>query len=59
VCGQPTTLEFDVVGRGDFTENVLTGTYSVIGPTDVGRGNGRIVAEPGVGGTRESHVHCD
>lgn len=59
VCGQPTTLEFRVVGRGDFTENVLTGTYSVTGPTDVGRGNGRIVAEPGVGGTYEGQVHCD
>lgn len=59
VCGQPGVLEIEVVGRGDFNENLLTGTYTVIGPTDVGRGNGRIVSQPGVGGTYEGQVHCD
>jgi hypothetical protein len=58
-CGQPVTLTFRNQGQGDFNENVLTGSYSVIGPTDVGHGNGTIVGEPGVGGTYEGQVHCD
>lgn len=58
VCGQPATLEIRVVGQGDFTENVLTGTYSVVGPNDVGNGSGKLVGEPGVGGSYEGNVHC-
>ena len=59
VCGQAVTLTFEVVGRGDFTTNTLTGTYSIIGPAETGRGNGKIVGEPGVGGTYEGQVHCN
>jgi hypothetical protein len=59
VCGEPVELEFRVQGTGDFTANELTGSYSIVGPTDVGRGNGRITSEPGVGGTYEGQVHCD
>jgi hypothetical protein len=58
-CGQPTSLEFRVVGRGDFVGNTLEGNYTVIGPTDVGHGHGRIVGVPGTGGTYEGQVHCD
>jgi hypothetical protein len=57
-CGQPVELTFEVVGQGDFTQNVLTGTYSIIGPAETGHGNGTIVSEPGVGGTYEGQVHC-
>jgi hypothetical protein len=57
-CGQPVTLEFSVVGQGSFTENVLMGTYSVTGPTDVGGGNGVILSQPGVGGSYDGKVHC-
>lgn len=59
VCGQPVTLEFLVVGGGNFNENVLTGQYTVLGSPDVGRGNGRIVGAPGAGGSYEGQVHCD
>jgi hypothetical protein len=59
VCGEPVALEFSVVGGGDFGENVLAARYTVIGSPHVGRGNGRIVGEPGVGGTYEGDVHCD
>ncbi len=59
VCGQAVTLTFLVVGKGDFSENVLTGHYTITGPTETGRGNGTIVGEPGVGGTYEGQVHCD
>jgi hypothetical protein len=59
VCGQAVELEFRNEGTGDFNANVLTGTYSIIGPTEVGRGNGTITGEPGVGGTYEGQVHCD
>jgi hypothetical protein len=57
-CGQPVALTFEVVGRGDFAGNALTGTYSVIGPVTAGRGNGVIMSEPGVGGSYEGQVHC-
>jgi hypothetical protein len=59
VCGQAVELEFRNEGTGDFNTNVLTGTYSIIGPTEVGRGNGTFTGEPGVGGTYEGQVHCD
>jgi hypothetical protein len=59
VCGQQVTLTFRNVGRGDFNENVLTGHYTVIGGPPVGRGNGTIQGQPGVGGTYEGKVHCD
>ena len=59
VCGQPGTFDMEVAGRGDFNENILTGIYTVIGPTDVGRGHGRILSQPGVGGDYEGQVHCD
>lgn len=58
VCGQSVTLTFRVVGQGHFGEETLTASYSVIGPADVGRGNGTITGEPGVGGTYEGKVHC-
>jgi hypothetical protein len=58
-CGAPVELTFLVVGRGDFNANVLTGTYTVIGPGPVGKGHGEFVAEPGVGGVHEGSVHCD
>ena len=58
VCGQAVTLTFRVQGEGDLVAGTLSGTYSVIGPTDVGRGNGTIEGEPGVGGTYEGAVHC-
>jgi hypothetical protein len=58
VCGQATTLTFRVQGKGDLVAETLTGTYSVIGPTDVGRGNGTIEGVPGEGGTYEGNVHC-
>jgi hypothetical protein len=59
VCGQQVTLTFRNVGRGDFNQNVLTGHYTVIGGPPVGRGNGTIQGQPGVGGTYEGKVHCD
>ena len=47
----------------------ISGTYtgiehadqwvSIIGTTPVGGGSGRIVGEPGVGGTYEGQVQCD
>jgi hypothetical protein len=58
VCGQPVDLEFRVEGTGDFTSNTLHATYSIVGPTDVGRGNGTLDSVPGVGGTYEGQVHC-
>src|SRR5256885_8310301 len=57
-CGQPVELEFRVEGTGDFTTNTLHGRYSIVGPTDVGNGNGTIDSVPGVGGTYEGQVHC-
>jgi hypothetical protein len=59
VCGQAVTLTFRNVGRGDFTTNQLAGHYTVIGGPPVGRGQGTITGEPGVGGTYEGEVHCD
>jgi hypothetical protein len=59
VCGEAVALEFQVQGQGDFATNALHGTYSIIGPTPVGQGNGQIESEPGVGGTYEGQVHCD
>ena len=59
VCGQAVTLTFLVVGKGDFNTNTLAGHYTVIGGPDVGRGEGELVGEPGVGGTYEGQVHCD
>jgi hypothetical protein len=58
-CDQPVELEFRVEGTGDFTTNTLHGTYSIVGPTEVGTGNGTIDSVPGVGGTYEGQVHCD
>lgn len=58
VCGQAVTLTFRVEGKGDLVAGTLAATYSVIGPTDVGRGNGTIEGEPGVGGTYDGKVHC-
>jgi hypothetical protein len=59
VCGQSVELEFRNQGTGDFNTNVLTGSYSIVGPANVGRGNGTITGEPGVGGTYEGQVHCN
>lgn len=59
VCGEPVELEFRSEGTGDFTANVLTGKYTIVGPAAVGRGIGTITGEPGVGGTYEGKVHCD
>ena len=59
VCGQPAALTFLVVGKGDFTENVLSGKYTIIGPAPTGHGQGTFAAEPSVGGTYEGDVHCD
>jgi hypothetical protein len=59
VCGQPVELTFRNEGQGDFNANTLSGPYSIIGPTPVGGGSGRIVGEPGVGGSYEGQVHCD
>jgi hypothetical protein len=58
-CGQPADLTFRVSGQGSFVTNDFTGTYSVIGPAEVGKGQGRFSAVPGVGGTYEGDVHCD
>jgi len=58
VCGRPADLEFLVEGTGDFTTNTLHAAYSIVGPTDVGNGNGTIDSVPGVGGTYEGQVHC-
>ena len=58
VCGESVTLTFRVQGTGDAVENTLSGTYSVIGPTDVGRGHGTIEGVPDVGGTYEGEVRC-
>jgi hypothetical protein len=58
VCGRPAELEFRVEGTGDFTTNTLHAAYSIVGPTDVGNGNGTIDSVPGVGGTYEGQVHC-
>jgi hypothetical protein len=58
VCGEPAELEFLVTARGDFNANLLEGTYTVVGPANVGKGHGTLVAEPGVGGTYEGEVHC-
>jgi hypothetical protein len=58
VCGQPVTLTFRVQGTGHLVEETLEGTYSVIGPTESGRGNGTLEGVPGVGGTYEGKVHC-
>jgi hypothetical protein len=57
-CGQPTTLTFHVTGQGDFTTNDFTGAYAVIGPADVGKGQGTFSAVPGVGGTYAGQIHC-
>ena len=59
VCGKSVALVFSVVGGGNFDQNVLTAQYTVTGSPAVGRGNGRIVAAPGVGGTYEGAVHCN
>lgn len=59
VCGEPVTLTFLVVGKGDFTTNTLEAQYTVIEGPDVGRGNGELVGVPGTGGTYEGQVHCD
>jgi hypothetical protein len=59
VCGQAVELEFRTEGSGDFNANVLTGKYTIVGPAEVGHGNGTITGEPGVGGTYEGQVHCD
>ena len=58
-CGQPADLTFRVSGQGSFVTNDFTGTYSVIGPADVGKGQGTFSAVPGVGGTYEGQAHCD
>jgi predicted proteasome-type protease len=58
VCGQPVTLTFRVQGTGHLVEETLEATYSVIGPTETGRGNGTLEGVPGVGGTYEGKVHC-
>jgi hypothetical protein len=57
-CGQPANLTFHVTGQGDFATNDFTGTYSVVGPADAGKGHGAFSAVPGVGGTYEGHAHC-
>jgi hypothetical protein len=59
VCGQTVELTFRNEGQGDFNANTLSGPYSIVGPAPVGSGSGRIVGEPGVGGTYEGEVHCD
>ena len=59
VCGQPTELVFLITAKGDFTEDAIAGTYTVIGPTPAGNGNGKFSGQPGVGGTYEGNVHCD
>jgi hypothetical protein len=58
-CAQPVALTFLVVGKGDFNENVIGGTYTVIGPAPVGKGHGTFSGAPGVGGMYEGDVHCD
>ena len=57
-CGVPVTLTFRNVGQGDLVAGTLSGTYSIIGPTEVGRGSGTITGVPGFGGTYEGQVHC-
>jgi hypothetical protein len=59
VCGQAVDLQFSMEGTGDFTSNTLHGTYSIVGPTPVGRGNGTVDSIPGVGGSYQGQVHCD
>jgi hypothetical protein len=59
VCAQPVALTFLIVGKGDFNENVIGGTYTVLGPAPVGNGNGTFSGTPGVGGMYEGQVHCD
>jgi hypothetical protein len=57
-CGQPATLTFLVVGKGDLVANTLSATYTVIGPADVGKGHGALEGIPGVGGTYSGDVTC-
>jgi hypothetical protein len=58
-CGQPAALTFRVSGQGSFVTNDSTGTYSVVGPAEVGKGQGTFSATPGVGGTYSGQAHCD
>jgi hypothetical protein len=58
-CGQPAALTFRVSGQGSFVTNDFTGGYSVVGPADVGKGQGTFSAVPGVGGTYSGQAHCD
>ena len=58
-CSQPAALTFRVSGQGSFVTNDFTGTYSVVGPAEVGKGQGTFSATPGVGGTYSGRAHCD
>jgi hypothetical protein len=57
-CGQPVTLTFSVIGKGDLVANTLSATYTVTGPTDVGKGHGTLGGIAGVGGTYAGDVSC-
>jgi hypothetical protein len=58
VCGQPAELVFLITAKGDFTTDVIAGTYTVNGPAPVGHGNGKFSGRPGVGGTYDGKVDC-
>jgi hypothetical protein len=57
-CGRPAELTFRVSGQGSFVTNDFTGTYSIVGPAEVGKGQGTFSAVPGVGGSYEGQAHC-
>lgn len=56
-CGEPATLVFQAVGRGNLFEGELTGRYVVF---DGGRasGTGSFVGVPNVGGDYEGKAQC-
>jgi hypothetical protein len=58
-CGHPAVLTFRVSGQGSFVTNDFTGSYSVVGPAEVGKGQGTFSATPGVGGAYSGQAHCD
>jgi hypothetical protein len=58
-CGQRAERTFRVSGQGSFVSNDFTGGYSVVGPAEIGKGQGTFSAVPGVGGTYSGVAHRD
>ena len=57
-CGQPVELVFRIQATGSFVTNEIHGSWTTVGPTPVGRGNGTFDSVPDVGGAYVGHVDC-